>query len=262
MKITIREEMVPGASLDEQLAWLDAMGIEGIELHGPSLDLNGERLRAIFAASDVSPSAIEGADGQVDPDPAARQQAKDQMRTRLDLAGALGAVGVLIVPQRGRVPLLPDLSPLATGAELERELLLHQLRELDTTALAVGVKMFLEPLNRFSAHLVNRVEQGVAIAEQAGASVAVMADFFHMNIEEADIPAALRAAGGRLVYVHVADSNRLQPGRGHIDFRPAFTALKAIGYDGYLGLECQVAGPYDEAIRESVALLRALWADA
>ena len=89
-----------------------------------------------------------------------------------------------------------------------------------------------------------------------------MADFFHMNIEETDIPASIRANAARVVYVHVADSNRLQPGRGHLDFRPGFAALKAIGYDGWLGIECRLDGPIDQVIPETAALLRELWAAA
>jgi sugar phosphate isomerase/epimerase len=59
--------------------------------------------------------------------------------------------------------------------------------------------------------------------------------------------------------VHVADSNRLQPGKGHLDFLPGFAALKEAGYDGYLGIECRISGPYDEALAESAELLRELW---
>ena len=97
---------------------------------------------------------------------------------------------------------------------------------------------------------------------EVGPEIGVMADFFHMNIEEADIPASIRAAAPRLVYVHVADSNRLQPGRGHLDFRPGFRALKEIGYDGPLAIECRVDGPYDDAIREAAELIRKEWAAA
>jgi Xylose isomerase-like TIM barrel len=146
--------------------------------------------------------------------PAERTAAKELMRRRLDLAATLGAVGLLTVPQFGSAPRLLDLSPYKTGAELEREL----------------------------------------FVEQVGDGVAIMADFFHMNIEEADI----RAAGQHIVHVHVADSNRLQPGKGHVDFRPGFAALKEAGYDGYLGIECRISGPYDEALAESAALLREL----
>ena len=103
------------------------------------------------------------------------------------------------------------------------------------------------------------MEQGAAIAAEVGPEIGVMADFFHMGIEEVDIAASIRANRQHLVYVHVADSNRLQPGRGHLDFRPGFRALKEIGYDGPLAIECRVEGPYDEAIRETVALIRREW---
>ena len=167
------------------------------------------RFEEAFAASPISVSAIEGIPRLLSADPAEREAAKQTIRERIDLAGALGAVGVLVVPQFGRVPALPDLAPLATGAELERNLLLAQLRELAPAAKAAGVSLFLEPLNRYEAYIVNRLEQGAAIAAEVGPEIGVMADFFHMGIEEVDIAASIRANRQHLVYVHVADSNRL-----------------------------------------------------
>jgi sugar phosphate isomerase/epimerase len=263
MQISIREGMTQGETLADKIAWLEAVGLDAIELHLPAtLALPHEEIVGAFADSPIAVSAIEGIPRLVSADPAEREAAKEVIRARLALAGALGAVGVLVVPQFGRVPALPDLSPYATGADLERNLLLAQLRELAPAAREAGVSLFLEPLNRYEAYVVNRLGQGVAIAQEVGPEIAIMADFFHMNIEEADIAASLLAAATHLVYVHVADSNRLQPGRGHLDFRPGFQVLKAIGYDGYLAIECRVDGPYDEAIRESAALLRETWAAA
>jgi sugar phosphate isomerase/epimerase len=130
----------------------------------------------------------------LDPDPAERAAAKDLMRERLELAAVLGAVGVLTVPQFGSTPRLPDLSPYKRAAELEQELFAEQLEELAPAARNAGVPIFLEPLNRYEQHLVNRLEQGVEFIERAGGGVGIMADFFHMNIEEADIAASIRAA--------------------------------------------------------------------
>lgn len=259
MKVAIRESMVPGDSLGERLAWLESVGIDGIELHLSSLELPVEELRNVVGQSPVSVSAIEGATTLLHADPAEREAAKATIRERLALAGEFGAVGVLVVPQFGRQAALPDLSPWKSGADLERELLGTQLAELAPSARAAGVKLFLEPLNRYEAYIVNRVEQGAEIAHQVGPDVATMADFFHMNIEEADIAASIHASADRLVYVHVADSNRLQPGFGHLDFGPGFRALKEIGYDGWLSIECRVNGPSDDAIRTSVTHLHALW---
>ena len=258
MKLALREEMSRGGTLAEKLSWLDGLGFDGIELAASSLDLPPRELEEIFADSPVRAANIAGSATLLDPDPAERAAAKDLMRRRLELAATLGAVGVLTVPQFGSAPRLPDLSPYKTAAELERELFRQQLEELAPAARNAGVPIFLEPLNRYEQHLVNRLEQGVAFAEQVE-GVKIMADFFHMNIEEADIAASIRAAGPHIVHVHVADSQRLQPGKGHLDFRPGFAALKEAGYDGYLGIECGVSGPYEESLAECVELLRELW---
>lgn len=262
MKVSIREGMVHGETLAEKLAWLEAVGLDAVELHAATMTLPADDIVAAFAASPITVSAVEGIPRLVSADQTEREAAKRTIRERLALAGRLGAVGVLVVPQFGRTPVLPDLSPLASGADLERNLFIAQLRELAPAAREAGVSLFLEPLNRYEAYIVNRLEQGVAIAGEVGPEVGIMADFFHMGIEEADIPASIRAANERVVYVHVADSNRLQPGRGHLDFRPGFRALKEIGYDGYLAVECRVAGPYDDAIRETAAHIRREWAAA
>ena len=259
MKLALREDMTPGETLAERLEWLAEVGFEGVELCGGSLAMPHDEVRAAFAASPVRAVNLTGSFDLVDADLAKRAAGVAVTEARLRLAADLGAAGVLVVPQFGRRASLPDLSPYKTGAELERELFVHGLRALAPAAVAARVPLFLEPLNRYEAYLVNRLEQGVALAEEVGDGVAIMADFFHMNIEEADIAASIRAAGRHVVFVHVADSNRLQPGRGHLDFGPGFAALKAIGYDGWLGIECRVDGEKTAALRESMGLLRAWW---
>jgi sugar phosphate isomerase/epimerase len=256
MKFALRETMVPGQTLADRLAWLAQTGVDGIELAGPSLDLPPAEIRAIVADSPVQVVSIDGGVGLLDPDPHRRAATLDQIRARLDLAAALGARGVLLVPQFGRSPVLPDLSPLSSAADLERDLLVLQLRELLPAASAAGVPLYLEPLNRYEAHLVNRLEQGLAVADEAGHGIGVLADFFHMNIEEANIAASITAARGRIVHVHVADSNRRQPGLGHLDFGPGLAALKAGGYNGYYGFECEITGEPAAAITASMAYLR------
>jgi sugar phosphate isomerase/epimerase len=87
-----------------------------------------------------------------------------------------------------------------------------------------------------------------------------MADFFHMNIEEIDMGQAIEETAEYLGYVHLADSNRYQPGAGHLDFQPGLAALKRIGYDGFMTLECRVLGKdKGKALAESAQLVRNLW---
>lgn len=250
MKLALRENMTPGATLSEQLAWLEQAGFDGIELCAGSLDLGAGELADAFARTRVRAANVAGATTLLSADSAERDQAMTLMRERIALAGQLGAVGVLLVPQFGA---------LHQPADEARARCEESLRALLPDIQAAGTTVFLEPLNRYEAKLVNRVEQGAAIARAVGPEIGVMADFFHMNIEEADIAHAIADNGSAIAYVHVADSNRLQPGRGHLDFTPGFAALKASGYDGYLGVECRVVGPFDQAIAETVAHLRRLW---
>jgi sugar phosphate isomerase/epimerase len=108
--------------------------------------------------------------------------------------------------------------------------------------------------------MVNRVGQAADLAEEVRRatghdSVWVCADLFHMNIEEDDLAAAIRAAGPRIAHVHVDDTNRLQPGTGHMDFAGVFAALREIGYDDWLTFECRLRGEPEEALPASTRFL-------
>jgi sugar phosphate isomerase/epimerase len=121
---------------------------------------------------------------------------------------------------------------------------LHEgLEELGEHADSVGTLVLLEPLNRYEDHMLNRLDQGIELAAASGrTSLKVMGDLFHMNIEEDGLGESIRRASNYLAHVHLADSNRAHPGAGHTDFAPAFGALREIGFDGYMAMECAVRG--------------------
>jgi sugar phosphate isomerase/epimerase len=90
--------------------------------------------------------------------------------------------------------------------------------------------------------------------------VKILADFYHMRLEESDIEAAIVAAGPHIGLVHIADSNRCEPGSGHADFAPLFRGLKRIGYQGYVSLECRVLAEDRRRMLADVRdLLRRVW---
>lgn len=102
-----------------------------------------------------------------------------------------------------------------------------------------GVTMLLETVNRYESDYLNRLEDGLELIKAIGMSnVKLLADTFHMNIEEQDIGASLRRAGLMVGYVHFADSNRRAPGQGHTDLAAVAHALRDCGYEGGIGLEC------------------------
>jgi sugar phosphate isomerase/epimerase len=263
VKLALRENMAPGGRLEERLAFLERIGYDGIELTNlETVSRDPAELASVFRDHPVRPTTIEGVRKLLDPDPAERRASLDLLRARLELAARLDAIGVLVVPIFGRA-LFPDLSPYQTATQLETGVLLAELNEIAVDAERIGSRVLLEPLNRYETHLVNTLEQGAELCRRVNRpAIRIMADFFHMSIEEADIAESIRLAAPFVRYIHVADSNRKQPGRGHLDFRPGFRSLKAAGYDGYLGVECGLIGDADAALREAASYLREVWAEA
>jgi sugar phosphate isomerase/epimerase len=105
--------------------------------------------------------------------------------------------------------------------------------------------------------MVNRLEQAVELIDAVGLpSVTVLADTYHMNIEEDEPTSALVRAAGRLGHVQVSDSNRFQPGAGHLDWAALLGTLDAVGYQGYLALECRLRGEPATAVAAVPAFLR------
>jgi sugar phosphate isomerase/epimerase len=200
------------------------------------------------------------------PDASVRRDAVDYVRAVADLAAAAGAATILVAPSA-----VMKTSRLAPAGD-ERKWAIESIREGGEYAASVGVDVALEPWNRYETYFLNRLEQAIELWRDVGlANGGVMADTFHMNIEEASIPDALRAAEGILQHVHLADSNRAVAGRGHTDFRPILQALVDIGYDGYLSFEVMApsgdpmgipegAGPesFDADTKQAIEHLKAL----
>jgi sugar phosphate isomerase/epimerase len=153
---------------------------------------------------------------------------------------------------------LPPFEPPRTAAD-DHRVLLDGLTRLGTHAATLGTAIMLEPLNRYEDHMVNTLSQAAALVASTGLpSVRVAADTFHMDIEEVTFERAIADAGALLAHVQVSDSNRLEPGAGHLDWDRLLGALTASGYDGWLAFECRLSGAPSEVLPPSVALLRGL----
>jgi len=137
------------------------------------------------------------------------------------------------------------------------------LAECCAAAAQEGVRLALEPLNRYETTLVNTVEQGLALLDRVdAANLGLLFDTFHANIEEPAIEASLVAAGDHLFHVHVADSNRWHPGAGHLDFARILGLLPDMGYRGYVSGEFMPRPDADTAAQRAIERLRLLEAAA
>jgi len=261
VRIAIQENLLPRGSLRDKFALAEKLGFEGIEIWGHNIEERLSEIMEIKQSFRVAVSTIcSGYRGDLlGLEREERELAIRDIKVRLEAASKLEAVGVIVVPTFGK-PKLPDPWPLYERIEeFERRLLIAELKELGKYADDVGAFILLEPLNRYETHFINRLEQAVDICNEVEIEhVKIMADFFHMNIEEASIPESLRRAGGYLRHIHLADSNRLAPGFGHTDFKGAFKALKEIDYRYFMAFECRIPRPIEESIRKSLAYLRSL----
>lgn len=264
VKIAAQEGLVPGDSLAQKVGNLHAYGYDGVELNGRNLRSRLPEIKAVLAESAIEASTICGGFPAqfTSPDKAQRQESIDAVRDLLSCAAAVEATGVIFVPLFGKAQ-VPDLSPLSTVEQLQRDLLIAVLRPLAQEAADLGVCLLLEPLNRYEARFPKDLAEGASICDEVGSpGLRLMGDFFHMSIEEADIAASLRGVKQYLRHIHLADSNRLVPGRGHTRFLEAFRALREIGFAGFGALECGVPQPRDEALRQCATFVRSQLAAA
>jgi 5-keto-L-gluconate epimerase len=112
------------------------------------------------------------------------------------------------------------------------------VRELASYAFQYNVSLIIEPINRYETNFLNTIEETIAFINTVGQpNVGVLADTFHMNIEEHIMSECLRKADGLLWQIHFADSNRYAPGLGHIDFAQLVKTLREMGYNGYATAE-------------------------
>jgi sugar phosphate isomerase/epimerase len=175
-----------------------------------------------------------------------------QLHSLVEFAAAVGAPLVTIGSFRGRAA-----SVLHGG----RARLASLIREAADHAAGVGVRLAVEPLNRYEADLVLNAQEGLEFLHEVGhPDVGLTLDTYHMNIEEASFeePFIRAMLAGRLWHVHVGDNNRLPPGRGMIDFARVVHILREVGYDGFLSGELLPRPDRDTAARETIGHLRRL----
>jgi sugar phosphate isomerase/epimerase len=237
-----------------------ALGFDGVELFPPSAAaLDARQLTALLARHRLRLAAMGTGAGWAlrklsltDPEPEQRAEARRFVRSIIDVAAGFGAPAI-IGSMQGR-------AGTAAGRAEALGWLAEALDELGAHAERAGVPLLVEPLNRYETNLLNRVGDALELFGRLRArNLRVLADLFHLNIEERDIPAALQSAGASLGHVHFADSNRRPASCGHTDFEAIAQALRAMGYAGFVSAEALPYPDPDEAARTTMRMFRRLF---
>ena len=234
LKVAMHNWMRP-EPIETTIERLARAGYDAIEIGGEPATTDVEQVRSLLEEHDLrlwgAVTLMVGGRDLLHEDKYVRVGSVQYVKDTIDMISALGGEILTVVPSTvGKI--VPMGSP-----EDEWDWAVESLKECQAHAEAKGIRLALEPLNRFETYFINRHDQALALAEDVGGNCGICLDIFHMNIEEADWHEAIRAAGDKLYAVHVADNNRMPCGQGAIDWGDFIGTLEDAGYDEYLTVE-------------------------
>lgn len=233
-------------------------GFDGIEIFAPDAEtISDPGVARLTERFGLSVAAVGTGAGWVkhklrltDPDSGVRAKAR-QFVLRMLEAAAPHRAPVILGSMQGRWE-------GAVSKDQALDWFGESLIELDGRASALGTRLFIEPLNRYETNLLNTVGEACeAIRSRGLKSTRVLADLFHMNIEETDLLESLRMTGALLGHVHFADSNRRAMGYGHLDAGAVVRVLKSIDFHGFVSAEVVPLPSGEAAALQTIRQFRA-----
>jgi sugar phosphate isomerase/epimerase len=224
--------------LEHSMAKAAALGFDAIELftasgqaiHSDTLGILLERYNLKLAAVGTGAGKVIHGLTLTDNNIDIRKKALVFIQEMMEFGASFGAPAIIGSMQGNSVP--------GNSHSYGLELLAEGLHILDQHAAALGVKLIYEPLNRYETNLINTLEDGAAFIEKNKfKNIQLLADLFHMNIEEDNMNESIHKNIQYIGHVHFADSNRKPMGCGHTPMKNIADALNKSGYDGYVSAE-------------------------
>lgn len=243
--------------LADAFAKAAGLGFDAVEIFAPGPDaVTVDEVKGLMDKHSLAVAAVGTGAGMVkhglsltDVSPEQRTKAREFVRLMIDLGGQFSCPAI-IGSMQGRWT--KDVSKDTALGWLG-----EALKELGDHAAQYDVPLIYEPLNRYETNLITTIADGAEYLNSLGSPNAkLLADLFHMNIEEANLADALRAGGDHVGHVHFVDSNRRGAGMGHMDFAPIADALRQINYDGYACAEAFPIPNSDAAAKATIETFR------
>jgi D-psicose/D-tagatose/L-ribulose 3-epimerase len=221
--------------IDVTIRRLAKYGYESIEISGEPEIFDTREVRRLLKENGLrcwgSVTLMLGDRNLPSKDQGQREKTVQYCKDVITMVRELEGYEITIVPATvGKIR--PDATP-----DEEWRWAVEGMKEIHAHARREGIKIAIEPLNRFETYFINRGTQAYALAEATGPDVGVCLDTFHLNIEEDDPYQTILDCGDRLVDFHVADTNRMPAGYGHWNWPKVIETLRAVGYDGALTTE-------------------------
>ena len=237
---------------------LKKYGYDGIEFAAEAQTLEQDRMVELLEKYDLICTSLCGIfpeDRDLtagDPDKA--ETAIRYIYANVDFAVKVGAPYMIVVPSPvGRTEL--------PSGEIYEELWANAVKNIRIAAdyaESKGVRLCIEAINRYETYFVNTLTKAYQLVKEINhPAVGIMADMFHMSLEENNIEASLRMISDKLMHVHIADNTREAAGLGNTDFKGMLYTLRDIGYQGPLTMEFmpRLANPYASGDVETQSVL-------
>jgi sugar phosphate isomerase/epimerase len=237
------------------------IGYDAVELHvADPKEIADREIRAVCEATGLGISSIGTGlafvrDGLslTSRDEDVRRRAIDRLQEFIHLGAEFGSVVI--------VGLIKGPVTESEGRNIYDQRFTEAIGACLPAAHASNVTLALEAMNRYESHALNTIEECVRTIENFDSnSLKLYIDTFHMNIEEDQIGRNIIVAGKHIGHVHIADSNRGYPGIGHYDFAETIAALRTVGYQGALAVECLPMPTAELAARGAYTAMRAVLA--
>jgi sugar phosphate isomerase/epimerase len=231
-----------GEDITESIDRLARLGYDAVEVEGEPEIHDPKRIKKLTEDAGLAVSSVcSNFTAERDlshPDEDVRNAALAYLREVSWFAAELGAPLFIVAPTA-----YPRAQPVADPRD-EWKWAVEGIGKTGEYAVSLGVDLSLECWNRYGTYMLNRLDEGARMWRETGlTNGGIMADTFHMNVEERSIPGAIRDFGALLNHVHLSDSNRLAPGLGHVDFTDVLQALRDVRYGGGLAFELIPALP-------------------
>jgi sugar phosphate isomerase/epimerase len=242
MKLSLCSANYGNTNLDTIIQRTADLGFDGIELTvmfhvPPATDATTRRkVRSWLEEAALPCSALHYIFGKdirlASTDRKDNRRAIEHLRSVIDLATDLGAPTIIVGGGSCR-----SIRNSQKQLEIEKAMV-DAFSTAGDYALGKHVVLAMEALNRYETNYINTLKEASDFAARVGLpSIRIMGDTFHMNIEEQSIEDAIRTHARELAHLHLADSNRLAPGQGHVDFAPVVNAVEESGFSGYCSFE-------------------------